>query len=264
VLVVRLFFLQVVSTQYDLLAMDNAVNKKIIYPDRGIIFDRNGKSILENTLTYDLMVMPTQLKGLDTLGLCQLLKIDIDEFKERIIGSIIKNGRYRPSVFEGSLSTETFVQLQENIYRFEPGFFLQERPMRSYPYKAAAHVLGYVGEVDSNILKRTNYFYQMGDYMGLTGLERFYEPVLMGQRGVRYQVKDNKNRIVGSYENGQFDSVAIAGKNLRTYLDIDLQVLAERLLKNKLGAIVAIEPKQVEYWQWLADLHMILISSLEI
>ena len=243
VLIVRLFFLQVVSTQYDLLAMDNAVNKKIIYPDRGIIFDRNGKSILENTLTYDLMVMPTQLKGLDTLGLCQLLKIDVDEFKERIIGSIIKNGRYRPSVFEGSLSTETFVQLQENIYRFEPGFFLQERPIRSYPYKAAAHVLGYVGEVDSNILKRTNYFYQMGDYMGLTGLERFYEPVLMGQRGVRYQVKDNKNRIVGSYENGQFDSVAIAGKNLRTYLDIDLQVLAERLLKNKLGAIVAIEPK---------------------
>ncbi len=242
-LVIRLFFLQVVSTQYDLLAMDNAVNKKIIYPDRGIIFDRKGKSILENTLTYDLMVMPTQLKGLDTIGLCQLLKIDIDEFRDRIIGAIIKNGRYRPSVFEATLSTETFVQLQENIYRFEPGFFLQERPIRTYPFKAAAHVLGYVGEVDSNILKRTNYFYQMGDYMGLSGLERFYEPVLMGQRGVRYQVKDNKNRIVGSYENGQFDSVAIAGRNLRTHIDIDLQVLAERMLKNKLGAIVAIEPK---------------------
>ena len=167
---------------------------------------RSGKSILENTLTYDLMVMPTQLKGLDTLGMCSLLKINVEEFRERIIGAIIKNGRYRPSVFEASLSTEAFVQLQENIYRFEPGFFLQERPIRSYPYKAAAHVLGYVGEVDSNILKRTNYFYQMGDYMGLSGLERFYEPVLMGQRGVRYQVKDNKNRIVGSYENGQFDS----------------------------------------------------------
>ena len=242
-LVTRLFFLQVVSTQYDLLAMDNAVNKKIIYPDRGIIFDRKGKSILENTLTYDLMVMPTQLRGMDTLGLCELLKIDLDEFRDRIIGAIIKNGRYRPSVFEATLSTETFVQLQENIYRFEPAFFLQERPIRTYPFKAAAHVLGYVGEVDSTILKRTNYFYQMGDYMGLSGLERFYEPVLMGQRGVRYQVKDNKNRIVGSFEKGKFDSVAIAGRNLRTHIDIDLQVLAERLLKNKLGAIVAIEPK---------------------
>jgi penicillin-binding protein 2 len=135
------------------------------------------------------------------------------------------------------------VQLQENIFRFEPGFFLQERPIRSYPFKAAAHILGYVGEVDSNILKKTNYYYQMGDYMGLSGLERYYENILMGQRGVRYQIKDNKNRIVGSYEKGLYDSVAIAGRNLNTYIDIDVQVLAERLLKNKLGAIVAIEPQ---------------------
>lgn len=242
-LALRLFFLQVVSSEYDLLALDNAVNKKIVYPDRGIIFDRKGRSILENTMTYDLMVMPTQLKGIDTAGICKILNINIDVFRERIIGSIIKNGRYRPSVFESSLTVETFVKLQENIYRFEPGFFLQERPIRSYPYKAAAHILGYVGEVDSSILKRTNYFYQMGDYMGLSGLERYYEPILMGQRGVRYQIKDNKNRIVGSYENGKYDSVAIAGRNLRTSIDIEVQVLAERLLKNKLGAIVAIEPQ---------------------
>ena len=243
ILLIRLFILQLASTKYDILAIDNAVSKKIIFPDRGIIFDRNGKSILENTLTYDLMVLPMQLKGLDTVGVCTILKIGIPEFKNRILTSIIKNGRYRPSIFEASLSTETFVQLQENIYRFEPGFFLQERPIRSYPYKAAAQVLGYVGEVDSTILKRTHFFYQIGDYMGLSGLERFYEPILMGQRGVRYQVKDNKNRIVGPYEQGRFDSIAIAGRNLRTYMDIDLQVLAERLLNNKLGAIVAIEPK---------------------
>lgn len=243
VLIIRLLFLQLASSKYDLLALDNAVSKKIVYPDRGIIFDRKGRSILENTQTYDLMVMPTQLKGLDTIGICNILGIDLPAFRERIIGAIIKNGRYRPSVFESSLPIETFVKLQENIFRFEPGFFLQERPIRSYPYKAAAHILGYVGEVDSNILKRTNYFYQMGDYMGLTGLERFYEPVLMGQRGVRYQIKDNKNRIVGSYENGKYDSIAIAGRNLRTSIDIDVQVLAERLMKNKLGAIVAIEPQ---------------------
>lgn len=243
VLVLRLLFLQLGSKKYDLLALDNAVSKKIIYPDRGIIFDRKGKSILENTLTYDLMINPTQLKGMDTIGLCQILNISVKDFKERVVGAIIKNGKYRPSVFEASLSVETFVQLQENIFRFEPGFFLQERPIRSYPFKAAAHILGYVGEVDSNILKRTNYYYQMGDYMGLSGLERYYENILMGQRGVRYQIKDNKNRIVGSYEKGLYDSVAIAGRNLNTYIDIDVQVLAERLLKNKLGAIVAIEPQ---------------------
>jgi penicillin-binding protein 2 len=189
------------------------------------------------------MINPTQLKGMDTLGMCKILNINLDGFKERVIGAIIKNGRYRPSVFEASLSVETFVQLQENIFRFEPGFFLQERPIRSYPFKAAAHILGYVGEVDSTILKKTNYYYQMGDYMGLSGLERNYEPILMGQRGVRYQIKDNKNRIVGAYEKGLYDSLAIAGRNLNTYLDIDVQVLAERLLKNKLGAIVAIEPQ---------------------
>ena len=243
VLILRLLFLQLGSRKYDLLALDNAVSKKIIYPDRGIIFDRHGKSILENTLTYDLMINPTQLKGMDTLGMCKILNINLDGFKERVIGAIIKNGRYRPSVFEASLSVETFVQLQENIFRFEPGFFLQERPIRSYPFKAAAHILGYVGEVDSTILKKTNYYYQMGDYMGLSGLERNYEPILMGQRGVRYQIKDNKNRIVGAYEKGLYDSLAIAGRNLNTYLDIDVQVLAERLLKNKLGAIVAIEPQ---------------------
>jgi penicillin-binding protein 2 len=159
------------------------------------------------------------------------------------VTSIVKNGRYRPSVFEGALSIEKFVKLQENIYRFEPGFYLQDRPIRSYPYKVAEHVLGYIGEVDSNILRRTNYFYQLGDYMGLTGLERSYENILMGQRGVQYRIKDNKNRLVGSYENGAYDTVAIAGRNLRTYMDIDVQVLAEKFLANKLGAIVAIDPK---------------------
>ena len=242
-LLIRLLFLQLASSKYDLLALDNAVSKTVVYPDRGIVFDRKGRSILENTLTYDLMVLPNAVKNLDTTGLCKILNISPKSFHDRLISSIIKNGKFRPSVFESAINTETFVQLQENIYRFEPGFYLQERPIRSYPYKAAAHLLGYVGEVDSTILKRTNFYYQMGDYMGLAGLERYYESILMGKRGIRYQVKDNKNRIVGSYENGTYDSIAVAGRNLNTYLDIELQVLAERLLKNKLGAIVAIEPK---------------------
>ena len=243
VLISRLFILQILSPQYQIQAMDNAVDRKVIYPDRGLIFDRKNKPILENTVTHDLMILPTQLKGIDTLGLCQVLGIDSAEFRHRLITSIIRNGRYRPSVFEASLSIEKFVKMQENIYRFEPGFYLQDRPIRSYPYKVAEHVLGYIGEVDSNILKRTKYYYQLGDYMGLTGIERYYENILMGQRGVQYRLKDNKNRLVGSYENGSFDTAAIAGRSLRTYMDIEVQVLAEKLMANKLGAVVAIEPK---------------------
>lgn len=243
ILMIRLFVLQVLSPEYKLQAMDNAVDRKIIYPERGLIFDRNNKPILENTVTHDLMFLPNQLKGIDTLGLCHVLSIDTTEFRRRLIAAIIKNGRYRPSVFEGALSVEKFVKLQENIYRFEPGFYLQDRPIRSYPYRAAEHVLGYIGEVDSNILKRTNYFYHLGDYMGLTGIERYYESILMGTRGVQYRIKDNRNRLVGSYENGAYDTAAVAGRSLRTYLDIDVQILAEKMLENKLGAAVAIDPK---------------------
>ena len=243
VLIIRLFILQIMSPQYQIQAMDNAVDRKVIFPDRGLIFDRKNKPILENTVTHDLMIMPTQLKGIDTIGLCGVLGIDTSEFRQRLISSILRNGRYRPSVFEASLPIGKFVKLQENIYRFEPGFYLQDRPIRSYPYKVAEHVLGYIGEVDSSILKRTKFFYQLGDYMGLTGIERYYENILMGQRGVEYRLKDNKNRLVGSYENGSFDTSAIAGRSLRTYMDIEVQVMAEKLMANKLGAVVAIEPK---------------------
>ena len=242
ILLARLFVLQVLSPEYRMLAMDNAVYRKVVYPDRGIIFDRKGKPVLENTLTRELMILPNQLKGVDTFGLCRILGIDTTEFRNRVVASILKNGRFRPSVFEATLNMDKFVKLQENIYRFEPGFFLQERPIRTYPFKAAAHILGYIGEVDSNILRRTNYFYQMGDYTGLNGLERFYESTLMGNRGVEYLIKDNKNRIVGSFEKGRYDTTPVAGRSLRTYLDMDLQIMAEKLMSNKLGAVVAIEP----------------------
>lgn len=242
ILVIRLFVLQILSPQYQMQAMDNAVYRNIVYPDRGIIFDRQGKPILENTLTRELMILPNQLRGVDTAGLLKILDIDTAEFRQRLVAAIIKNGRYRPSVFEPSLTIEKFVKLQESMFRFEPGFFLQERPIRTYPYRAAAHILGYIGEVDSSILRRTNFFYQMGDYMGLSGLERYYESVLMGQRGVSYQLKDNRNRIVGAFEGGKYDTAAKAGRNLRTYLDMEVQMMAEKFFTNKLGAVVAIEP----------------------
>jgi penicillin-binding protein 2 len=176
------------------------------------------------------------------MALCSILKIDTAEFRKRIITSIIKNGRYRPSVFEGLVNFQLQAQLDENMYKF-PGFDLAERPVRSYPYNSAAHILGYVAEVDTAIIRKSGYFYQMGDYIGRNGLEAAYEKVLMGQRGIKYQIKDNKNRIQGSYEKGLFDTPAIAGRNLYSSVDIELQQLAEKLFTNKIGAVVAINPK---------------------
>jgi penicillin-binding protein 2 len=242
VILVQLVNLQLFSGKYKTLALNNAVYPKVKYPDRGIIYDRKGKAILNNTIMYDLEVTPTQIKGVDTNYLCQLLGIDTAEFRKRIITSIIKNGRYRPSIFEDLLPPVVHARLEENIYKF-PGFSLVERPVRTYPFRAAAHILGYIGEADSNIIKRSDNFYRLGDFVGRSGLEQYYENVLMGKRGVEYMIKDNKNRLVGKYENGVFDTAAVAGRNLRTYLDIEVQQLAEKLMKGKVGGLVAIEPK---------------------
>ncbi len=187
------------------------------------------------------MVTPSQVKNIDTGYFCQLIGIDTTEFRRRIIDARIKNGNFRPTIFEDLLPPEMYARMEENIWKF-PGFNLQERPVRVYPYNAAAHIMGYVGEVDSQILRRSNNFYQLGDYVGRSGIEQSYERVLMGQRGIEFWIKDNKNRLVGHYQDQTLDTPAIAGKNLHTYMDIELQQLAERLLFGKTGAVVAIEP----------------------
>lgn len=243
IILVRLMTLQLFTSKYSKLANDQAILRKIVYPSRGIIFDRKGKAILDNTTMYDLMVTPSQLKGVDTFTLCRILGIDTAQFKERVVTAIIKNSRNRPSVFEPLLSPEKYARVNENLFRFQPAFFLQERPIRSYPYKAAAHILGYVGEVDSPMLKRSNFFYQMGDFAGRSGLESSYEKVLMGQRGIQYILRDNFNRPIGKYENGEFDTASVAGRHLNTYIDVEVQQLAEKLMNGKVGSVVAIEPK---------------------
>lgn len=208
------------------------------------MYDRKGRSILQNTTIYDLMVIPGKIKGTDTALLCNILGIDTAEFKKRIIGAILKNKSFRPSVFESLLSNEKMAKLNENLYRFAPGYYLQERSVRDYPYDAAGNILGYLGEVDSNILKNPKYNgYVMGDYIGKAGLERTYEKVLMGQRGIELWKRDNKNRLTERIEKGRYDTAAIAGQNMHTSLDIDLQMLGEQLMENKLGSIVAVDPK---------------------
>lgn len=242
VIFVQLFYLQIISSKYKKLAMDNAVYPKVIYPERGIIYDRNGKAILNNTIIYDLMVTPAEVKGIDTLSFCRVMQIDTATFRERILDAIYKNTAVRPSVFSPMLSKEIQARFEENSWRYT-GFTLVERPLRIYPYNAGAHLLGYVREVDKRDIERSNNFYRQGDYIGKTGLEAYYEDVLMGQRGVKYLIKDNWNRLVGSYQNGEYDTVAIAGRSLHTTVDIGLQQLAEKLFTNKVGGMVAIDPK---------------------
>jgi penicillin-binding protein 2 len=239
----QLLNLQVFSKKYVVDARNNAVFRKVVYPPRGIIFDRNGKSILNNIFAYDLMVTPSQVKNVDTAYFCKLLEIDSTEFRKRIVEAVLRNGRYRASPFEELLSHEKYARFEENMWRFQNGFYLQQRPVRVYPYNAGAHVMGYVGEADSGIIARSSGFYQPGDYVGRSGLEAYYERILMGQRGVQFVIKDNKNRLQGKYENGLFDTAAVAGRGLHTYIDIELQQLAEKLMKNKVGSIVAIDPK---------------------
>ena len=239
----QLVNLQLFSVKYKLAAENNALLRKIIYPDRGIIFDRKRKAILENTISYDLVVIPSEAKGVDTASLCTLLNIDTAEYRKRIRELIFKNGYVKQSIFEPLLTVELFARLNENIYKF-PGFSLTERSVRTYPYSAAAHALGYIREVDTSFLrKHKDEGYQMGDYAGMTGLERSYEKVLMGQRGVKNFIRDNKSRIQGAYENGIYDTAAVAGKNIHLSLDIELQKLGEKLMSNKVGSIVAIDPK---------------------
>ncbi len=243
VIVGQLINLQLFSAKYKLAAENNALFRKVIYPDRGIIFDRKRRAILENINSYDLVVIPAETKGMDTLALCSLLNIDTIEYKKRMREIIFKTGNVRTGVFEALLSQGMYAHLNENIYKF-PGFSLTERSVRSYPYNVAGHVLGYTDEVDTGFLRRhRDEGYQMGDYAGRTGLERYYEKVLMGQRGVKNYIRDNKSRLQGDYEKGMYDTAAVAGSNIHLSLDVELQKLGEQLMTNKVGSIVAIDPK---------------------
>ena len=242
VIILQLANLQLFSTKYKLAAENNALFKKVIYPDRGIIFDRKRKPILENIIIYDLVVIPLDSRGTDTAGLCSLLQIDSIEYKKRMRDIINKTGIVRPGIFEPMLSAEMFARLNENLYKFS-GFSLTERSVRNYPFHAAGHLLGYIDEVDTSFLRvHKEEGYQMGDFAGRTGLERTYEKVLMGKRGVKNYIRDNKSRLQGEYEKGLYDTAAVAGKNVFSSLDVELQKMAEELMTNKVGSVVAIDP----------------------
>ena len=239
----QLFNLQILNKKYKVAAETNSIFLKVIYPDRGIIYDKNKKSLLENKVSCDLIVTPSDVKMLDTHLFCDILHISIQEFKKRMNDLIYKNTYVKPSVFEGVLSNEIHAQLLENIYKFN-GFSLSQRAVRFYPSNAGAHLLGYLGEVDSIYLRKNkNDGYEMGDYIGVSGLEKQYEKTLMGQKGINRLLRDNKGRLQGKYENGIYDTLPTSGRNIYTGVDIGVQVIAEKLLENKIGSVVAIDPK---------------------
>ncbi len=243
VILVRLLFLQLFEDQYKIMANDIAIYRKVVYPPRGVVQDRKGKTMCFNQVVYDLMVTPTKVpKDLDTAQLCEALLIDTETFEKLLQKTRIKNGPMRQGVFIEQLSAEQTARFKENMFLFS-GFELLERSIRTYPNSSAGIILGYIGEVSPAMLKKDRFSsYRQGDYAGMNGLESSYEEVLRGQRGVYYFERDNFNRPRESYRKGALDTPAIAGKTLQLYLDAELQEYAEKLMANKIGSVVAIDP----------------------
>ncbi len=239
----RLFYIQVIDRSYILSAENNSRRYVVKYPARGLIFDRNGKLIVYNEAAYDLMVIPGQVTEFDTLKLANLLGIEKKEAVLRFQRARVYN-RYRPSIYMKQISAQTYASLQELLHCF-PGFFVQPRTLRAYPYKSAAHLLGYVGEVDKKIIDKNPYYLQ-GDYIGISGVEKTYEEILRGHKGGEFFQVDVRGRIKGKLENGRYDTAAYVGKNITLSIDIDLQNYGERLMQNKIGSVVAIEPSTGE------------------
>ncbi len=240
----RLFSLQLIDDKYKVMANDQAIYRKVVYPARGVIVDRKGKTLMFNNITYDLLLTPNKMaKDMDTALFCNLMEMTPDAFKKAVDKVINKNGHQRQGVFLAQLSEAQNARLQENLYLF-PGFEMTERTTRSYPKPIGAHIFGYIAEVSPSMLEKPRYAsYTQGDYLGITGLENVYEEVLRGQRGVQYLVRDVLNRPRDSYKDGILDTPAVGGKTLELYLDADLQEYAEKLMKGKIGSAIAIDPK---------------------
>ena len=244
IFIVRLLFLQVFDSTYKENPFNNsAVTIKYAYPDRGYIYDRNGKLLVANQSSYDVMIIPQDVEPLDTLEFCDLLKISKQDFIKKY--NKTKNYSPRlPSIFLAQLSKEDYAFLQEKMYKYK-GFYIQKRFLRKYPLNTSANVLGYISEVNNKTLKENKY-YKLGDLVGLMGVEKQYENELRGVKGVNYIKKNRFNKEIGTYKDGIYDTLPIPGKDISLTIDLDLQLYTEKLLYNKRGGIVAIEPSTGE------------------
>ena len=242
-LLLRLINIQIIDNTYKLSANNNVVKAITLYPERGYIYDRNGTLLVSNQRAFDLMIIPRQVKKMDTLSFCRIIDIEKDYFDNQL-KKATRYSRNRASIFLKEISKQTAAKIQEQLYEFS-GFYLQERTMRDYPEKSAAHLLGYVSQVPDYILKKNDY-YKKNDNFGMTGVENSYEKELRGTQGVKYVIRDVWNSPKGSFQNGKFDSIAVNGKDLELTIDNELQKYAEQLMQNKKGSIVAIEPSTGE------------------
>ncbi len=245
----RLFYLQVVDDSYIEAAEDNAIQKVVEVPFRGLIYDRKGNLIVSNTPVYDLYVTPKKVKKtIDTLAFCRLFEITPKEFKKKMDDAVFYSWQ-RPSLFLRQLSVEDFAKIQDQLTDY-PGFSFQTSAFRKYHSTAVANAVGYVGEISPKSLEakieKGEDYYKQGDYIGLSGIEKYYEEYLRGTKGVKYIMKNSKGAEKGSYKDGELDQPSIAGTTLHSSIDIDLQNLADSLMQNKVGSAIAIEPSTGE------------------
>ncbi len=251
ILLMRLFYIQVVSDEYMLSAENNVIRRLPVYPARGVILDRKERILVQNEPVYDLMVIPREVKPFDTLEFCKLIGIDKVRF-DRQFKKARSYSPYKASIFEKQLSVRIYASFQERLSDF-PGFFVQNRTVRRYPDSIGAHFLGYIGEVNQNAIDKSNGFYNLGDYLGITGVEKSYEDLLRGQRGVQNLMVDALNRPKGHYADGKYDTIAVSGEHMISSLDKELQKLGEKLMTNKIGSIVAIEPATGEILSFVSS-----------
>tara|TARA_Y100001970_G_scaffold46536_2_gene58588 strand:- start:28392 stop:30257 length:1866 start_codon:yes stop_codon:yes gene_type:complete len=239
----QLFNLQIFNDDYQLLSENNAIYKKTIYPERGLIYDRNNKLIVANQPSYDLMLIPENLKAFDTLEICSILKIDSNLLLKKI--NEAKSFSIKlPSIILRQITKEQNALFQEKIWKY-PGFFIQKKSLRDYKISIASNLLGYISEVNENEINDQSY-YNIGELIGRQGIEKSYEKILRGKKGVKYFQKDRFNRIIGPYKNGIYDTDVEIPKNITLTIDSELQNYGEKLMQNKRGGIVAIEPDSGE------------------
>lgn len=239
IFITRLFYLQIIDTSNYYKAQAYGSNEITIYPARGTIVDRYGKLMVYNDAVYDLMVVPQKAKDFDKAYLCRELMLDTVEFNKRLK----KASRYNPreaSVIYKNIPFHLYTRLQEIIYQF-PAFYIEAKIDRKYNIQGAAHLLGYMGEVTEKQLEADKY-YKPGDIKGITGMEKAYEMYLRGKKGQKVVLVDKFSKQQGSFAGGKFDSMPVAGSNIISTIDLDLQVFGEKLMMNKIGSVVALEP----------------------
>ena len=243
IILIRLINLQIFSKKYDKLSIKNSVLKQNIYPERGFIFDRNGKLLVSNQPMYDLMVIPNSLKSFDTTELSNLTGMEMEKIYENLIRAK-KYSIRAPSVLINQIPKNKYARLQEKMWKY-PGMYIQRRSARYYETNIASNILGYISEVNDSDIKNDSY-YEKGELIGRQGVEKTYEKILRGKKGVKYLQRDKFSRIIGPYKNGELDTLPVKSNNVTISVDMELQEYGSMLLKNKRGGVLAIEPESGE------------------